>query len=130
MTTNHGNITGYHDALWKLPTLVKYFTDHFPNVNMTSNHVLETGPAPFQVQEIQCLFATSGRYSPLLRVIFYALSIASLYLRKEIWIASVTMALVMIYSTVAAFHAIVMVSIRQRLAFRPIEFVSIATAGR
>jgi hypothetical protein len=40
------------------------------------------------------------------------------------------MALVMIYSTVAAFHAIVMVSIRQRLAFRPIEFVTMATAGR
>src|SRR5947207_13143053 len=40
------------------------------------------------------------------------------------------MAYVMIYSTVAASHAVAMVSMRQRLAFSPFEFVSIATAGR
>jgi hypothetical protein len=129
MTTDHGNVTGYDDPIWKLPIPVKNFTDHFPNVNMTSNHVLVTGPAPFQVQEIQCLFATSGRYSPTLRAMFYALSIVSLFLGSEDWIASVSMGYVMVYSTVAAFHAIVMVSMRQRLASRPLELVSIATAG-
>lgn len=89
MTTNHGNVTGYDNPIWKLPILVKNFTDHFPNVNMTSNHVLVTGPAPFQVQEIQCLFATSGRYSPTLRAMFYALSIVSLFFSSKDWIASV-----------------------------------------
>lgn len=39
------------------------------------------------------------------------------------------MAYVMVNSTVAAFQAIVMVSMRQRLASRPFELVSIATAG-
>src|SRR5947207_14556609 len=39
------------------------------------------------------------------------------------------MAYVMIYSTVAASHAVAMVSMRQRLAFSPFEFVSIATVG-
>src|SRR5436305_13725536 len=40
------------------------------------------------------------------------------------------MTYVMIYSTVAAIHAIIMVSVRHHLESRALEFVSIATAGR
>jgi hypothetical protein len=65
----------------------------------------------------------------MLRVMFYTLSVVSLFFTKEEWIAGVIMAYVMIYLTVAAIHAIIMVSVRHHLEFRALEFVSIATAG-
>jgi hypothetical protein len=129
MTTAYGNATGYMDSIWKVPEAVGNFTAYLSNLNMTPNHVLIAGPAPFQVEQVQCLFATSGRYSPTLRVMFYILSVVSLFFAKEEWIAGVSMAYVMIYSTVAAIHAIIMVSIRHHLESRALEFVSIATAS-
>src|SRR5947208_1812622 len=129
MTTAHGNFTSYTDPIWKPPSAVENLAAHLPNLNITPNHVLIAGPAPFQVQEIQCLFEISGIYSPTLRVMFYILSVVSLFFAKEEWIAGVSMAYVMIYSTVAAIHAIILVSMRHRLGSRAVEFVSIATAG-
>jgi hypothetical protein len=129
MTTAHGNFTDYTDPIWKLPEGVKNFMAHFSNLNMTPNHVLIAGPAPFQVQEIQCLFPISGRYSPTLRAMFYTLSVVSLFFAKEEWIAGVSMVYVMIYSSVAAIHAIIMASMRHRLESGALESVSIATAG-
>src|ERR1700733_14609527 len=128
MTTN-GSVTSYIVSIWKLPEAVQNFSTYLSNLNMTPNHVLIAGPAPFQVDQVQCLFPTSGRYSPTLRVMFYTLSVVSLFFAKEEWIAGVTMAYVMIYSTVAAIHAIIMVSVRHQLESSTLEFVSIATAG-
>ena len=128
MTTD-GNDTSSIDSIWILPKKVEIFTAYLSNLNMTPNHVLIAGPAPFQVDQIQCLFPTSSRYSPTLRVMFYTLSVVSLFFAKEEWIAGVSMAYVMIYSTVAALHAIIMVSMRHHLESGALEFVSIATAG-
>src|SRR6266496_4537723 len=100
MTMAHGNFTPYTDQIWKLPSAIKNLTAHLPNVNITPDNVLIVGPGPFQVQEIQCLFEISGIHSPTLRVVFYTLSVISLFFAKEEWIAGVSMAYVMIYSTV------------------------------
>src|SRR3954453_14279399 len=117
------------DSIWQVPEPVKIFNSYLSPLNITHNHVLAAGSAPFQVEQIQCMFPTSGRYSPALRVMFYILAVVSLFFAKEAWIAEVTMAYVMIYSTVAAIHAIIMVSMRHHLESRALEFVSIATAG-
>src|SRR4051812_32054696 len=100
MTTN-GSVTSYIASLWKVPEAVEIFTTYLSNLNTTPNHVLVADSAPFQVDLIQCLYPTSGRYSPMLRVMFYSLSVVSLFFAKDEWIAGVTMAYVMIYSTVA-----------------------------
>ncbi|KAH0541615.1 hypothetical protein FGG08_003905 [Glutinoglossum americanum] len=60
---------------------------------------------------------------------FYTLSVVSIFFATEDWVADVSMAYVMIYSAISAFHAIIMVSVRHHLQSRVSEPVSIATAG-
>ncbi|KAI9766248.1 MAG: hypothetical protein M1840_006662 [Geoglossum simile] len=127
--TARGNLTSYASSIWKLPEAVQDFTHLLPDINMTRDHILITSPAPFRVQEIQCLYATSGRYAPTLRIMFYTLSVVSLFFRTRDWIAGVSMGIVMSYSAVAAIHAIIMVSKRQLLESSKMEMASIATAG-
>ena len=79
MATGYGSI----DSIWKVPAAVAKFMAYLSKLNMTPEHVLIAGPAPFQVEAIQCLFSISGRYGPTLRVMFYTLSVVSLFFAKE-----------------------------------------------
>lgn len=128
-TAVSGNFTGYNINVLAISADVRNITDSLPNINMTVDRILMVDNPLFKMQVVQCLYPVSGTYSPAQRVVFYLLSLASLVMREDIWIAGTTMGIAMVYSAVAAIHAILMTIVRKRLVPKAAEWVSIAPAG-
>jgi hypothetical protein len=125
----HSTLTNYASSGgWRLPEVMQNFTSMFSNINATSDGRLDVA-APFIVEPIQCLYATSGVYSPAKRIIFYVLCLLSLRFRRKNWISGVCMGIVMSYSSIAALHAIILASIRKTLITANIEMVTISNTG-
>ncbi|KAH8904488.1 hypothetical protein BR93DRAFT_930520 [Coniochaeta sp. PMI_546] len=78
--------------------------------NITSNNTF------FRTQWMQCGYQISGSYGALPRYIFYALAIVSLLGRRKSWVVGVALGSVMVYSATAAIHALVLASIRTKMA--------------
>ncbi len=123
------NLTSCAPSVWKLPEMIQNFTCTFSNISATPDGLLDVGPAPFRVEAIQCLYATSGVYAPALRAAFYVLCLLSLCFRRKYWISGVAMGIVMSYSSIAAIHAIVLVWGRKILITGDIEMVTISSSG-
>ena len=69
----------------------------------------------FRTQWIECSYQISGGYAPTPRYIFYFLCIVTIIGRKTSWAVPVALASVMLFSSSAAIHALVLASIRQQL---------------
>lgn len=125
----HSNVTSCSLSVWKLPEVMRNFTCMFSNINATSDGLLDVGPAPFRVEPIQCLYATSGVCAPALRLAFHLLCLLSLRFRRRYWISGVCMGIVMSYSSIAAIHAIILALRRKTQITGNIEMITISTRG-
>src|SRR5436305_986109 len=122
------NLTDCSSSVWKLPEVMKNFTCMFSNINATPNGLLDAA-APFRVEPIQCLYATSGVYAPAMRITFYVLCLLSLHFRRRYWISGVCMGIVMSCSSIAAIHAIILACRRKTQIAADIEMVTISNTG-
>jgi hypothetical protein len=123
----NSNLTSCSSFTWKLPEVIQNFTCVFSNINVTPDGLLDVGPAPFRVEPIQCLYATSGVYAPALRATFYILCLLSLRFRRKDWISGVCMGIVMSYSSIAAIHAVILAWRRKILITGDIETVTVSS---
>lgn len=69
----------------------------------------------FDTQQIQCSYQISGGYGHTPRYIYYILILFAMWLRHTNWLAEVAMASVMVYSSSAAIHAVVIAAIREKM---------------
>ena len=86
-----------------------------PPHNTTSDLWVIGNNTLFDTQWIECSYPISGSYGPTPRYIYYALIVFTLLARKNAWLVKAALGSVMIYSSTAAIHAIVLVSIRTKL---------------
>lgn len=70
----------------------------------------------FDTQWIQCSYQISGGYGHTPRYIYYILIALAMWQRRKNWLAEVAMASVMVYSSSAAIHAVVLAAIREQMA--------------
>lgn len=70
----------------------------------------------FRSQWIQCQYPISGGYGLTPRIVFYVLAAVSIYGRGHEWATSAALGAVMIYSSTAAIHALILVGIREQLS--------------
>lgn len=69
----------------------------------------------FRTQPVECSYPISSSYASTPRYIFYALVFVSILARKATWVTSVALSSVMTYSSVAAIHAFVLVTLRKKI---------------
>ena len=79
------------------------------------NAWISTHSLPFNIQWIQCTYPISGQYGQIPRYVYYCFVVIAVLLRSRTWIATTIMASIMTYSGAAAVHALILVSLRQRL---------------
>lgn len=72
----------------------------------------------FDTQWTQCLYQTSGGYGHTPRYIYYFLILFAMWQRRTNWLAEAAMASVMVYSGSAAIHALILATMRERMAPR------------
>lgn len=77
--------------------------------------VIEDNPL-FDTQWVQCFYQISGGYGPTPRYLFYALILFAVITRRNAWIVTAALGSVMTYSATAAVHAVVLVTLRTRIA--------------
>jgi hypothetical protein len=114
--------------MWKLPNELKDFNCMFSDIKITTDGFLDVA-APFRVEPIQVLYATSGAYAPAMRIAFYIFCLLSLRFRRKYWISGVCMGIVMSYSSVTALHAIILAWRRKKQITAPIEIVTISNTS-
>jgi len=90
------------------------------NYNVTSGSWITelngTGHNPFfRTQMVQCSYQISGGYGLTPRIILYVLAAIAVVWRKKQWAVTAALGAVMVYSSSAAIHAIVLVAIRQKM---------------
>lgn len=78
--------------------------------NLTANNTF------FRSQWVQCQYPISGGYGLTSRIVFYLLAAISIFGRGHEWTVGAALGAVMIYSSTAAVHALILVGIRQLLA--------------
>lgn len=86
----------------------------------------------FRTQWVECSYQISGGYGSTPRYIFYALALVSILARKESWLVPVALASVMVYSSTASIHALVLAIIRQRMVPKQVtgeNYQTILAAG-
>ena len=79
------------------------------NANTTTNPF-------FRTQWIQCSYEISGGYGPTPRYIYYFLALLSVVSRRQSWVINAALGSVMIYSSTASVHALVLAGMRTLLA--------------
>jgi hypothetical protein len=70
----------------------------------------------FRAQWIQCSYEISGGYGPTPRYIYYFLALLSVVARRQSWVIDAALGYVMVYSSTAAVHALVLAGMRTLLA--------------
>lgn len=102
-------------------TLGNTFLNLFPlqylipfNLEFGDHWVVENNPV-FDTQWVECSYPISGGYGPTPRYIFYSLALFALCMRKRAWVITAALGSVMTYSSTAAVHAIVLVTLRTKL---------------
>ena len=107
-----------------LPPIVQHFSPAaeyiIPPHNTTADqwvigNVTAGNNTMFRTQWIQCCYPISSTYGPRQRYIFYVLAIFTVLMRRSAWIGTAALGSVMVYSTTAAVHAIILVTLRTRL---------------
>ncbi|KAK3361594.1 hypothetical protein B0T24DRAFT_671264 [Lasiosphaeria ovina] len=69
----------------------------------------------FRTQLVQCSYPISGGYGPTARYIYYFLAILSVVAHKQSWVVTAALGSVMVYSSTAAIHAVVLAHFRKLL---------------
>lgn len=69
--------------------------------------------AHFRTQIIGCSYQISGNYTAVARYIFYTLVVISFVCRNKSWVITAALASVMVYSSTAAVHALILAGIRR-----------------
>jgi hypothetical protein len=91
-----------------------------PNYNLTSGSWItvlngtEQNPF-FRAQMVQCSYQISGGYGLTPRIILYVLATIAVLWRNTKWAVDAALAAVMVYSSSAAVHAVVLVAIRRQM---------------
>ena len=70
----------------------------------------------FRTQVVECQYPISGGYGLTPRIVFYALAAVSIFGRGHEWVVGAALGVVMIFSSTAAVHALILVGIRHQLA--------------
>src|SRR5215469_4303275 len=78
----------------------------------------------FDTYFVECGYPLSGSYNYATRFLYYGLAALAIITWRKPWIVTTLMASVMSYSAVAAVHAVVLVSFRNRLVENPFEWIS------
>ena len=71
-------------------------------------------PSVFSYEQ-QCVYAISGQYGFLPRLLYYVLLIFSLFLRKHLWLSTAALGAAMTYAATASVHALALL---QRFKYR------------
>ncbi|KAK0710092.1 hypothetical protein B0T26DRAFT_679416 [Lasiosphaeria miniovina] len=69
----------------------------------------------FRSQVVQCSYPISGGYGPTARYVYYFMAILSVVAHKQSWVATAALGSVIVYSSTAAIHALVLVYFRKLL---------------
>lgn len=79
----------------------------------------DRGPNPyFETQMVRCYYEISGGYGPTPRIAYYFLIIVAMFARRKTWVATAALGYIILYSSTAAVHAIVLAVVRTKLFAR------------